>query len=179
MEFQELVEKRQSVRSYTGKPVTEETLKTILASAAQAPSWKNTQTGRSYCVVSPELVEKFRAEVLPGFNQNSTQGVGAYIVTTYKKNISGFDKATGNPDNELGNQWGAYDLGLRDMLICLKATEMGLGTLIMGLRDADQVAKMLEIPETEQVVSIIGIGYPDKLTAKPPRKDVELVAKFL
>ena len=178
MEFQELIEKRQSVRSYTGQPVAEDLLRQMVASAQQAPSWKNTQTSRYYCVCTADMVAKFRESVLPGFNQNSTAGAGAYIVTTYKKNISGFNKATGEPDNELGNQWGAYDLGLHDMLLCAKATELGLATLIMGLRDADQVAAMLNIPAEEQIVSIIAVGYPDAPTAKPARKELDAIAKF-
>lgn len=179
MEFQELIEKRQSVRSYNGKPVDNDLLRQMIAACQEAPSWKNTQTSRYYCISTPEKVEEFRTSVLPGFNQNSTAGAGAIIVSTYRKNISGFDKATGEPDNELGNQWGAYDLGLHDMLLVAKATELGLATLIMGLRDSDQVAQMLSIPEDEQVVSIIAVGYPDKLTPKPPRKDTDVIAKFI
>ena len=178
MEFSELIKKRQSVRSYTGEPVSADLLRAMVEAAKEAPSWKNTQTSRYYCICTPEKVNEFREAALPSFNQNSTANAGAYVVTTYRKNISGFNKATGEPDNEVGNQWGAYDLGLHDMLLCAKATELGLATLIMGLRDAAQVASLLDIPEDEQVMSIIAVGYAQNPTAKPPRKDTEAIAKF-
>lgn len=180
MEFQKVIESRQSVRDFNSQKVSEENIKEMLLAASQAPSWKNTQTSRYYCILSDELVKEFRETVLPGFNQNSTKNAPCYIVTTFKKNISGFDKATGQPDNEVANGWGAYDLGLHDMLLCAKATELGLDTLIMGLRDCDVVAKMLDIPETEQIMSIIAVGYRgENVTPKPPRKDIEAIAKFL
>ena len=178
MEFQELIQKRQSVRSYTGDTVANDIIVKMIEAAQEAPSWKNSQTSRYYCISSPDKVSKFREETLPGFNQNSTANAAAYIVSTYKKNISGFDP-NGNPDNELGNQWGAYDLGLHDMLLVAKATELGVATLIMGLRDSDQVASFCSIPEDEQVVSIIAVGYPDKITNKPPRKPALDIVKFI
>lgn len=179
MEFQQVIEKRQSVRSFNGKKVSEDILKEMIAAAQQAPSWKNTQTSRYYVISSDELVSKFRSEVLPEFNQNSTAKASAFIVTTYRKNISGFNKKTGEPDNEVANGWGAYDLGLHDMLLVAKATELGVDTLIMGLRDCNQVAEMLSIPEDEQVMSIIAVGYAaDDITAKPPRKEIDAICKF-
>lgn len=180
MEFQQVIDARQSVRSFNGKQVSEDILRQMVAAAQAAPSWKNTQTSRYYCISTPELVSKFRETVLPGFNQNSTAGATAYVITTYKKNISGFNKATGEADNEVGNGWGAYDLGLHDMLLCAKATELGVDTLIMGLRDADVVADICNIPEEEQVMSIIAVGYRgESVSAKPPRKDVDAIAKFM
>lgn len=180
MEFQQVIDARQSVRSFNGEQVSQDILRQMVAAAQAAPSWKNTQTSRYYCISTPELVSKFRDTVLPDFNKNSTAGATAYVVTTFRKNISGFNKATGEADNEVGNGWGAYDLGLHDMLLCAKATELGVDTLIMGLRDSSVVADICGIPEDEQVMSIIAVGYrTEKVTAKPPRKDVDTVAKFL
>ncbi len=180
MEFQKVIESRQSVRSFSGKQVSDEILKEMVAAAQQAPSWKNTQTSRYYVVRTPEQVAQFREKVLPSFNQNSTADATVYIVSTYRKNIAGFNKATGEADNEVGNGWGAYDLGLHDMLLCAKATELGVDTLIMGLRDADTVASICNIPEDEQVMCIIAVGYRgENITAKPPRKDLEVIANFI
>ncbi len=180
MEFQQVIDARQSVRSFNGKQVSEDILRQMVAAASAAPSWKNTQTSRYYCISTPELVAKFRETVLPSFNQNSTAGATAYVVSTYRKNISGFNKATGEPDNEVANGWGAYDLGLHDMLLCAKATELGVDTLIMGLRDANVVADICDIPEDEQVMCIIAVGYRgDNVSNKPPRKDIDVIAKFM
>ena len=61
MEFQEALEKRRSVRKYQadGMPKEEE-LKTFIAAALEAPTWKNTETGRYYCILSESMAREFR-----------------------------------------------------------------------------------------------------------------------
>lgn len=180
MEFQQVIDVRQSVRNFNGEQVSNDILTEMVKAAQAAPSWKNTQTSRYYIISTPEQVSNFRETVLPEFNQKSTAGATAYIVTTYKKNISGFNKATGAADNEVGNGWGAYDLGLHDMLLCAKATELGVDTLIMGLRDSKVVADICNITDDEQVMSIIAVGYrSESASPKPPRKNVEDIVKFI
>ncbi|MCR4955126.1 MAG: nitroreductase family protein [Lachnospiraceae bacterium] len=179
MEFQEVIKARQSVRSFNGEPVSAEVVEEMVLAAMEAPSWKNSQTSRYYCVTSENMVERVRSEVLPGFNQNSTAKAPAFIVTTFKKNISGFNKNTGEPDNEVGNGWGAYDLGLHDMLLIAKGKELGVDTLIMGLRDEKVLTELLSIPEDEQIMSVIAVGYATEgISAKPKRKSVDEIARF-
>ncbi len=177
MEFNALNEARLSVRDFNGQAVSEDLLRQMVAAAQQAPSWKNSQTTRYYCICTPEKVAEFREKVLPGFNQNSTAKAGAYVVSTYVKNRAGFDRE-GNADNEIGNGWGAYDLGLHDMTLTLKAKDLGLETLIMGLRDADAIRQMCGVSDAEEVMSVIAVGYADAVPNKPVRKPLEDVAKF-
>ena len=91
----------------------------------------------------------------------------------------GFDKATGSPVNEAGDGWGYYDLGLQNENLILKAAELGLGTLIMGIRDESAIREYLKIPETETVVSVIAVGYPTAEATMPRRKSLEDIATFL
>ena len=79
---------------------------------------------------TPEILEDLRALALPSFNQNSSAHA-ALIVTTYVKNVVGFNGET--PVNEIGNGWGAYDLGLHDAYLVLAAANAGYDTLIMGI----------------------------------------------
>lgn len=174
MDFKALIERRRSVRGYAGG-VPHEDLAAILTRAQQAPSWKNLQTARCYAVEDAALLERVRAEALPGFNANSSQNA-CLIVTTYVRDVAGF--TAGAPDNEVGNGWGAYDLGLHDAYLTLAAAEAGYDTLIMGLRDADALRKLLGIPENEAVMSVIAIGRRAKDPAPRPRKPLQEVAKF-
>ena len=178
MELQEVLESRRSVRSYDGtKKVTKEQIKELVEAGILAPSWKNSQTARYYCIYDDAAIEKFAAACLPEFNQNSSSG-SVLVVTTFVANRSGFDRS-GTPDNECGNGWGYYDLGLHNENFLLKATELGLDTLVMGIRDAAQIRTMLEIPETETVVSVIAVGYGAKQPAKPKRKQADDILKFI
>ena len=177
MEFQTLIEERRTIRKYSpeGK-ITKDELLTIIRAAQEAPSWKNSQTGRYYCVTSEDMVEKISKECLPEMNQPKAENA-ALIITTFVQNRSGFQK-DGTPDNELGNGWGCYDLGLQNENLVLKAWELGYGTVIMGLRTGDKLREILSIPETETVVAVIAIGKAAEEPARPKRKDVEDIVKF-
>lgn len=179
MEFQKVIETRRSMRKYDGeKKVSEDMIREMIQAAIQAPSWKNSQTARYYCVMSEEKMEKFCRECLPEFNAKNSQGASALIVTTYKMNVAGFAPDGVTPSNELGNGWGIYDLGLHNQTLVLKAADMGLSTLIMGIRDADKIRGLLDIPEDEQIVAVIAAGYGADAPKQPARKSVEEIAKF-
>ena len=103
MELQEVLNSRRSMRSYDAeKKVTKEQLETIINAAILAPSWKNLQTSRYYCILSDEKIEEFRHKCLPEFNQNNSEGA-ALVVTTFVKNCVGFDRLSGEPVNECAN----------------------------------------------------------------------------
>lgn len=178
MELAKAMEERRSIRAYDAqKKVGKEQIEELLKAAILAPTWKNSQTGRYYVAMSDEKMKEVRENCLPEYNQNNCKDASAIIVTTFVKNRSGFNRE-GQPDNDLGNGWGCYDLGLQNQNLVLKATELGLGTLIMGLRDEKKLAEILGIPETEQVVSVISVGYPNISPEMPKRKSVEDIAKF-
>ncbi len=183
MELQTALEKRRSIRKYTpAKKVTKEQLETMIRAALLAPSWKNQETSRYYCITSEALLEEFRKKCLPEFNQKNSAEAGALIVTTFVKGVVGFDKATGEAVNEIGDGWGCYDLGLQNENLLLKATELGLDTLVMGIRDGAAIHGLLAIPETEAVVSVIAVGYREGCkeaeVKMPRRKELAEVSKF-
>lgn len=178
MEFQEVLNSRRSIRKYdASKKVTKEQLETIINAAILAPSWKNLQTSRYYCILSDEKIEEFRYKCLPEFNQKNSSGA-ALVVTTFVKGRVGFDRVSGNSVNECADGWGYYDLGLHNENFVLKAKELGLDTLIMGIRDGEAIRNFLDIPENEQVVSVIAVGYRAGEADMPARKSVVDIARF-
>lgn len=64
------------------------------------------------------------------------------------------------------------------MNLLLKATELGLSTLVMGIRDAKQIKDFLSIPENEGVVSVIAVGYGDIEPDMPQRKTFEEITRI-
>ena len=176
MELNQVIAQRKSIRKYLNKPVEEEKVRELIESAILAPSWKNQQTSRYYVASSLEARNQVW-EALPEFNRNNTKDAPVLIVTTVVLDRVGFNK-DGTPTNELGNSWGYYDCGLHNMVMMLKAAELGLGTLVMGIRDADALRSALNIPETESVVAVISVGYPDIDPDRPKRKTVDEIAKF-
>ena len=168
---------KRSVRKYSADGrVSRDDILTIVRAAQEAPSWKNSQTGRYYCILSEDMVNRFREECLPEMNRTKSQNA-ALIVTTFVRDRAGFQK-DGTPDNELGNGWGCYDLGLQNENLILKAEELGYATLIMGIRDADSIRKLLGIPQEEIIVSVIAIGKAGEEPVRPKRREIEEITKF-
>lgn len=175
MEFDDLVQERRSFRSYeSGHEISTDQVKELISTTLLAPSWKNSETGRYYVATSAEMVQKVR-EALPSFNQNSTANACAYVVTAYVKNVSGH--TNGQPDNELGNAWGAYDLGLQNAYLILKAKEMGFDSLIMGLRDANRLRDLFHIPENHEISCVIALGKGSGVPSMRSSKGLEEVCE--
>lgn len=177
MELQQAIESRRSIRKYEKKTVGKEQIEAIIAAAIEAPTWKNSQTGRYHVIMDPNVLEQLKWDGLARFNGENVEDAPVLIVETFVKNRSGFEK-NGDPSNELGNGWGCYDLGLQTMNLLLKATELGLGTLIMGIRDEKRIRTILSIPEEETIVAVLAIGYAAIDPLKPKRKQVEEITTY-
>lgn len=175
--FDDILHTRRSIRHYLpDKAVPEETLRELLSAAIEAPSWKNRQTSRYHIVTSPGMRGRLK-ECLALQNQLTVADAPVLIVTSFVKGIVGFEK-DGTPSNELRDGWGIYDLGVHNAFFLLKATDAGLDTIVLGLRDADAIRSLLNIPEEEVIVSVIGLGYRSRDSARPKRKEISDIATF-
>lgn len=172
MELNQVLEGRRSIRKYKNEPVKKEDVEAMIQAAILAPTWKNSQTPRYHVAYGQEAVAKLKESGLAPFNASNTEDAPVLIVTTFVQNRSGFER-DGSPSNEVGQGWGYYDLGLHNENILLKAYELGYGTLVMGIRDADKIREILNIPENEIIVSVIGVGVADIAPEAPRRKSVE------
>ena len=176
MELQEALETRRSVRQYCGGEISDESLKEMIRAAEYAPSWKNSQVTRYYVVRNEENLKKVK-DTLPEFNRKNCEKAPVLIVSTIILNRSGFER-DGNPSNELGNGWGCYDCGMSSMNLLLKARELGISTLVMGIRDEAAIRRIHPIPDAEAVIAVIAAGFSDAEPEMPKRKPVEEIATF-
>ena len=177
MSLDQIIKQRRSIRKYKKKPVSNEQIQLLIQAAVEAPSWKNSQTARYHVITSQPLLNEFKERCLPEFNQENCKDAPVLIVTSFIPNRSGFER-DGTPSNELANGWGCYDLGLHNQNILLKATELGLGSLVMGIRDIDKIKGLLDISKEEIIVSVIAIGISDIYPERPKRKTVEDITRF-
>lgn len=178
MEYAQLLESRRSIRKYKpGMKISEDQIKVMIDAAIQAPTWKNSQTGRYYVAMSEDKINYVKNQCLPPFNAASCENAVALIITTYETKRSGFER-DGNPTNELGDKWGVYDLGLQNENLILKARETGYDTLIIGIRDADKLRSGFDIPESQEIVSVIAVGVRENDAEKPKRKTPDDITRF-
>lgn len=173
--FDEVLKTRRSVRSYdASKTITQEQVKELLISTQEAPSWANQQPTKYYVAITPEKV-KAVAELI-GPNKEKIAGAPVVIVSTYERGKSGFFQ--GEQTNEIGDGWGAYDNGLSNAYLILKARAMGFDTLIMGLRDANELRTLLNIPNEETVMAVISLGYRAEQPKQPQHRALDEIVRF-
>ena len=68
--------------------------------------------------------------------------------------------------------WFMFDLGLATQNLCLAAHDLGLGTVIVGLFDHDKAAEALGLPQGYELVALIPLGYPAKVSSAPKRREI-------
>lgn len=177
MELKECVQTRRSIRKFKQEPVPQETIDQMVEMAIYAPSWKNSQAPRYYAVTDPDVIQKVLEQV-PDFNQKIIRSAPVLMASTVLRKRSGYNRE-GEFDTPKGKGWQMYDCGLSNMIFCLAATERGLGTVIMGVYDEEGITKALDLPDEEEIVALIALGYPDEQPVMPRRKELGVILKTL
>jgi len=175
------IKERRSIRKYSSKPVTEETLHTILEAARWAPSWANSQCRRLIVVRDQEtkskLAETLRSRI-PGKKNAATEAMTeapVVIVACAERWRSGCftsEDKQGIPATDKGEFWFMFDVGLAMQNVTLAAHSLGLGTVHVGLFDTGEVARILGIPDNIAVVELMPLGWPDEKPPIRPRKEI-------
>ena len=175
LSFDEVLTTRRSIRNYDAtKKISEAEVRELLKTAQEAPSWANQQPTKYYVAISPEKLAA--VQVMVGGNKDRIKNSPVLIVSTFERGKSGFFGNT--PTNEVGDGWGAYDNGLSNCYLVLKARAMGFDTLIMGMREADKLRELFAIPENESVMAVIALGYRAGEPRKPNHRPLDEIVKF-
>ena len=176
--FDEILHQRRSIRHFDADTkIPQASIVQIIEAALEAPSWRNQQTSRYHVVSTPEILAQLKSSCLPPKNQITVADAPVLIVSTFVRGVVGFN-ADGCAENELGDGWGLYDLGLQNSILLLKAAELGLDTVVLGLRDADAIRNLLNIPSEEVIGAVIGVGLRTADAIRPARKSVADITKF-
>ncbi len=179
MEALECIKTRRSVRKFTEQPVDRALLEQVVAAAAYAPSWKNTQIARYTVVTDPAKKQRLADECMMdfAFNQKTSSHASALVVVTAITGRSGYER-DGSFSTSQGTHWQSFDAGVAAQTFCLAAHALGLGTVIMGIFDEDKVKQVIEVPEGQKVAALIAVGHPAEEPMCPKRKDVETLLSF-
>ena len=180
MEALECIKTRRSVRKFTEQPVDRALLEQVVAAAAYAPSWKNTQIARYTVVTDLEKKQRLADECMMdfAFNQKTSSHAPALVVVTAITGRSGYER-DGSFSTSQGTHWQSFDAGVAAQTFCLAAHALGLGTVIMGIFDEAKVRAVLDLPAEQMVSAIIAIGDPAEQPVCPKRKDVDTLLQFV
>lgn len=166
-----IIKGRRSIRKYTNREISDEYLEQILESVMWSPSWANSQCWE-VIVIRDLSIKKELQGTLGEKNPAKNAITEAPVLLAFcgKKEIAGFKK--GVPRTRLGD-WLMFDLGITTQSACLTAHSLGLGTVIVGSFKHETAAKILKVPETHELVSLIVLGYPEKGAKAPKRRTIE------
>lgn len=180
MEFLECVKERRSIRKFKNIKVEHEKFETIIKLASFSPSWKNTQiTG--YCIIKDENIKNAIADNCTlGFEHNRSiiKNAPAIIVVTMESLISGYEK-DGSFTTSKGDRWEMFDAGISTQTLCLAAHSEGLGSVVLGIFDEEEIIKEINLSKNKKVAALVAIGYPDEQPAMRKRKDVDELISYI
>ena len=146
----DLVKKRWSPRAFSEKQIEEEKLASLFEAARWAPSAFNEQPWRfiigqkgseTYDKILQSLVE---------WNQQWAGKSPVLVLNIASKNFS---------HNSKTNATAQYDLGQAVAFMIIEAVNQGLVSHEMSGFDAEEAARLLQIPEDFQAVSVTAFGY--------------------
>ncbi len=170
MEFRDVIRNRYSCRKYSDKAVEAEKLAAILEAGRLAPTAKNLQEQRIYVIQSAEALAKIDSVTPCRF------GAPIVIAVAFDKN----DVYT--YPGEL-KQSGDEDATIVATHMILAATDEGLGSCWLNRFDPEETAKLLGLPENEELVMLMDVGYAAEDAAPSPRhedrKDISETVKYL
>jgi len=177
MNFLELAQKRQSVRSYKDTAVEREKIERCLEAARLAPSASNSQPWHFVVIDEPALKNQVAEKTfgrLVSFNHFTLQApVLVAVLTEASKLIA---KLGGSLNDK---QYNHFDVGMATEHFCLQATEEGLGTCILGWFDEKAVKELLNLPKSKRIDLIITVGYPSKdEIRKKNRKPIDEIRSY-
>lgn len=180
METLQCIQTRRSIRKFKAQQVPHELMQEIVAAAAFAPSWKNTQVTRYTVVENADLKAKIAAEATLGFEHNKgiINGSAALVVVTMVHGRSGFER-DGSYTTSKEDRWEVFDAGLATQTFCLAAHDKGLGCVILGIFDEAKVAEIIGLEEGQKVAALVAAGFADEAPEAPKRKSVDDLVKFV
>jgi nitroreductase len=178
MEFNELIQQRQSVRRYQNIPLERDKIEKLIEAVHLAPSACNSQPWKLIIVDDPELKNEVAQATISktiSFNRFALEApVIAVLVIEKAKLIA---RIGGSIKNQ---EYPQYDIGIAAAHFCLQAEELGLGTCMIGWFDEKKIQQLLHIPKKRKIGLLITLGYPpeDYKLRKKIRKPTDEICGF-
>ena len=158
MEFKEVIQKRYSCKKYCDRQVEKEKLEAILRAGRLAPTAKNLQEQHVYVVQTAEGLAKIDT-VTP-----CRYGAPTVVAVAFDKN------------NVFTYPGGKRDSGVEDATIVathmiLAAADEGVDSCWINFLDPEKMAEALGLPENEEVLMLMDLGYAAEGAGPLPNHD--------
>jgi iodotyrosine deiodinase len=171
--FYEVMRLRRSVRMFSSRPVSRETIELLIRTACSAPSGANKQPWRFVCVQDPQMKRQIRQGAeqeerefyARRANQRWLKDLEALGTDEHKEFLETapwlivvFKLAHGDDDTQV--YYVNESVGIACGMLLCAAQHAGLATLTHTPSPMKFLAKILDRPENERPFLLIPIGYP-------------------
>jgi nitroreductase len=147
----DLVRRRLSPRAFSDRPVTPQTLRSLLEAARWAPSCFNEQPWSFIVAAQSDPVEFARLlSCMVEKNQLWAKHAPVLMLSVAAKNFVG----SGKP-----NRHATHDVGGAAAWLTVQATALGLFVHQMAGIDPEKARQTYGVPDTHDVISGIAVGY--------------------
>ncbi|MFH2028599.1 MAG: nitroreductase family protein [Nanoarchaeota archaeon] len=173
MEFMDVIKKRRSIRKFKDKKISNELIEKMIDAARWAPSGMNAQPWQFIAIKDKDNLKQVREmytygrEYLKIYAQDTSFVENGIIILVLAS------KAT---------PWAKSDCYLAIQNILLAATDLGLGSLLMGAmmvpENLSKLMAMCKIDPNYEVLMPIAIGYADEDPKTPEKKAVRDILHY-
>lgn len=168
MEFNRVVEKRQSIRNFNSAKVGWKEVIKAIDSALQAPSAGNLQTLRFILVSDKDKIKKLADASQQDF---VAQAQFAVVVCSDKEQLV-------RMYDERAEMYSRQQAGAAIEHFLLKIVDLGMASCWVGAFSDRVVKEILQIPEDIDVEAILPIGYERGRTRKKRKANLDSVMYF-
>jgi nitroreductase len=205
MELKQVIEKRQSIRSFTSEPVAMDDIKEMVRRAGLAPSLDNSQPWRFIAITNNKLLGRMASLVSKCINElpvNDNDDINhsvlsrvewfstffrdapAVIVLAMQHYAGMLEKGTAiNPEEiaRLRNHPDLQSAGAAVQNILLTAVEMGYGAcwLSAPMIAKNELEKQLKLGESWHLITMVAIGRPFNHPVRTHKKAVEEIFEVI
>ncbi|WP_347839447.1 nitroreductase family protein [uncultured Draconibacterium sp.] len=162
----DILRNRRSIRKYTHQKVEPEKIELLKEAALRSPSSKNINPWEFVFVDNIELIEQLK--------NCKPHGVAPLLTAPLAIVVCA--------DETLNDVW-VEDCSIASILLQLTAQSLGLGSCWIQIRkrmhdetvsSEKYIQDLLNIPENIKVLSIVTVGYPEKLRDGKPFEELQL-----
>jgi len=191
MNVLEAIAARRSIRKFKDTPIPDETLSSIVAAAAQAPSGKNRQPWRFVVVKGgkrAEMVRVMREGIAAAKARGEETGSAEWTakvmeqapVTVFVINPKGMPPWLAHSAGQMFDDVvDIQSIGAAIQNMLLAAGELGLGSLWMCdvFYAYEELCKWLD--EKGELIAAVALGYADEAPSARPRKPLGEVMRIV
>jgi nitroreductase len=165
MDMLEMIKTRRSIRKFTGEHLPEETVDSIIEAGMWAPSGLNNQPWRFAVVRDAALKER----IAPLTHYSRIIREADVLIAVFLDNEASYDRT---------KDCQAIGACIQNMLLAIHS--MGLGAVWLGeiLKSRDEIRRIMEAPESYELMAVVALGHPADRGGKPGRKSMEETVFF-